>query len=356
LNSVTATGGLKLSAHAEDRRIKIGCIGLGAWGKNLLREFARTPSAIVTIACDPSEAARERARANHPDIRLTANVDDVLASDVDAVVIATPPISHYDVASKAIASGKDVFVEKPLVLDVADGERLVTQADSAKRILMVGHIMEYNPAIDWLKRYIAEGGLGNIHYVYATRVNLGQVRDNENAMWSLAPHDVSMISYLLDDVPSRVTAVGNSYVRKGIEDVVFMTLEFSNNRMAHIHTSWLDPHKVRSLTIVGQKRMAVFSDTETQEKIKVFDKGVDVSLNFETYAEYLTLRTGEVYIPLVDNAQPLALECRHFVECVRDRKTPRSDGQDGLRVLRVLSAAQQSLDSGGLPVEIPHPA
>lgn len=345
-----------MNAHSDSRRIKIGCIGLGAWGKNLLREFARTPSAIVTIACDPSEAARGRAHANHPDIRLTANIDEVMASDVDAVVIATPPISHYDVASKAIASGKDVFVEKPLVLDVADGERLVAQADSAKRILMVGHIMEYNPAIDWLKRYIAEGGLGNIHYVYATRVNLGQVRDNENAMWSLAPHDVSMISYLLDDVPTRVTAVGNSYVRKGIEDVVFMTLEFSNNRMAHIHTSWLDPHKVRSLTIVGQKRMAVFSDTETQEKIKVFDKGVDVSLNFETYAEYLTLRTGEVYIPLVDNTQPLALECRHFVECVRDRKTPRSDGQDGLRVLRVLSAAQQSLDSGGLPVEIPHPA
>lgn len=280
----------------------------------------------------------------------------MLSSDVQAVVIATPPVSHYELASRAMASGKDVFVEKPLVLDVADGERLVAQAASAKKILMVGHIMEYNPAIDWLKRYIAEGGLGNIYYVYATRVNLGQVRDNENAMWSLAPHDVSMISYLLDDYPRRATAMGNSYVRKGIEDVVFMTLEFASNRIAHIHTSWLDPHKVRSLTIVGQKRMAVFSDTDPQEKIKVFDKGVDVSLNFETYAEYLTLRTGEVYIPLVDNTQPLALECRHFVECVRDRKTPRSDGQDGLRVLRVLSAAQQSLDSGGLPVEIPHPA
>lgn len=345
-----------MSAQQSDNRIKIGCIGLGAWGKNLLREFARTPGAVVSIACDPSEAARQRARENHPEIHLAGRIDEVLASDVNAVVIATPPVSHYDVASRAIAAGKDVFVEKPLVLDVGDGEKLVAEAESANRVLMVGHIMEYNPAIDWLKRYIADGGLGNIYYVYATRVNLGQVRDNENAMWSLAPHDVSMISYLLDDYPRRVTAVGNSYVRKGIEDVVFMNLEFSNNRMAHIHTSWLDPHKVRSLTIVGQKRMAVFSDTDPQEKIKVFDKGVDVSMNFETYAEYLTLRTGEVYIPLVDNTQPLALECRHFVECVRDRKTPRSDGRDGLRVLRVLSAAQQSLDSGGLPVEIPHPA
>lgn len=345
-----------MSKSTSDRLIRIGCIGLGAWGKNLLREFARTPGAVVSIACDPSEAARDRARSNHPEIRLTADINEVLSSDVDAVVIATPPVSHYEVASRAMSAGKDVFVEKPLVLDVADGEKLVAQSLRDKRILMVGHIMEYNPAIDWLKRYISEGGLGNIYYIYATRVNLGQVRDNENAMWSLAPHDVSMISYLLEDYPNRASAVGSCYVRKGIEDVVFMTLEFANNRMAHIHTSWLDPHKVRSLTIVGQKRMAVFSDTDTQEKIKVFDKGVDVSLNFETYAEYLTLRTGEVYIPLIDNTQPLALECRHFVECVRDRKTPRSDGQDGLRVLRVLAAAQQSLDSGGLPVQIPTPA
>lgn len=345
-----------MSATAVDRPIRIGCIGLGAWGKNLLREFARTPGATVTVACDPSEAARDRARSNHPEISLTGKIEDVLASDVQAVVIATPPVSHYETASRAIAAGKDVFVEKPLVLDVREGEKLVEQAGQAKATLMVGHIMEYNPAVDWLKRYIAEGGLGNVYYVYATRVNLGQVRDNENAMWSLAPHDVSMISYLLDDYPLRATAVGNCYVRKGIEDVVFMTLEFANNRMAHIHTSWLDPHKVRALTIVGQKRMAVFSDTDPQEKIKVFDKGVDVSLNFETYAEYLTLRAGEVYIPVVDNTQPLALECRHFVDCVRDRRRPRSDGQDGLRVLRVLAAAQQSLDSGGLPMNIPHPA
>lgn len=341
---------------SSDRLINVGCIGLGAWGKNLLREFAGTPGARVPIACDPAPAARQRAQQNHPDIIITDQVEGVFAADIDAVVIATPPISHFELAMKAIAAGKDVFVEKPLVLDVAEGERLVAAAAAAKRILMVGHIMEYNPAIEWLKRYIADGGLGDIYYIYATRVNLGQVRENENAMWSLAPHDISMISYLLDDYPRRASAVGSSYVRKGIEDVVFMNLAFAGNRMAHIHTSWLDPHKVRSLTIVGQKRMAVFSDTDPQEKIKVFDKGVDRSLNFETYAEYLTLRTGEVYIPLVDNTQPLALECRHFIECVRERKTPRSDGQDGLRVLRVLDAAQQSLDSGGVPIDIPHPA
>jgi predicted dehydrogenase len=341
-----------LNAQDTGRPTRIACIGLGAWGKNLLREFARTPGATVSIACDPSAAALDRARVNHPDIRLTAEPDDVMSSDADAVVIATPPVSHFELAARAIAAGKDVFIEKPLVLNVDDGEKLVAQAAAAKRVLMVGHIMEYHPAIDWLKRYIKDGGLGSIYYLYATRVNLGQVRDNENAMWSLAPHDISMISYLLDAQPRRASAVGSCYVRKGIEDVVFMTLQFGDNRVAHVHTSWLDPHKVRSLTIVGQKRMAVFSDTDPQEKIKVFDKGVDVSLNFETYAEYLTLRTGEVYIPLVDNTQPLALECAHFVECVKERKAPRTDGQDGLRVLRVLAAAQQSLDSGGVPIDI----
>ncbi|MEW5702867.1 MAG: Gfo/Idh/MocA family oxidoreductase [Candidatus Zixiibacteriota bacterium] len=339
--------------RGSPRGLRLGVIGLGAWGKNLLREFSRTPGATVTIACDAEASARDRAQAQNPQIAVTARVEDVYTSDVDAVVVSTPPISHYELASAALAAGKDVFVEKPLVMDVASGERLVDQAERGGRILMVGHIMEYHPAIEWLKRYIADGGLGAIHYLYSTRVNLGQLRDNENAMWSLAPHDISMIAYLLDDQPRRTTAVGHAYLRPGIEDVVFMTLEFSANRMAHVHASWLDPHKVRSLTIVGQKRMAVFSDTEATEKIRVFDKGVDVSRNYETYAEYLTLRTGDVHIPVVDNSQPLAVECRHFVDCVRDRTRPRSDGHDGLRVLKVLAAAQKSLEAGGIPVEIP---
>jgi len=341
------------SERQSSRTMRVGVIGLGAWGKNLLREFDRTAGSTVAIACDADASARERAQSQYPDLTVTGRVDDVFRSDVDAVVVATPPVAHYELASAAIAAGKDVFVEKPLVLDVASGERLAAQAEAAGRILMVGHIMEYHPAVDWLKRYIAEGGLGSIHYLYSTRVNLGQLRDNENAMWSLAPHDISMISYLLDDYPRRATAVGHAYLRPGIEDVVFMTLEFSANRMAHVHASWLDPHKVRSLTIVGQKRMAVFSDSEPTEKIKIFDKGVDVSLNYDTYAEYLTLRSGDVHIPVVDNAQPLAVECRHFIERLRDRQRPRSDGYDGLRVLRVLAAAQKSLDAGGIPVEIP---
>lgn len=332
--------------------IRVGMIGLGNWGKNLLREFARGTDSIVPIACDADTAARARAAGQYGDLRVTEDADQVIGSDVDAVVIATPPATHYELASAAIAAGKDVFVEKPMVLDIAEGERLVAQAAAAGRILMVGHIMVYHPAVQWLKQTIAEGGFGDIYYLYSRRVNLGQLRDTENAMWSFAPHDISMISYLLNDQPHRATAVGHSYVRAGIEDVVFMTLAFGDNRLAHIHTSWLDPHKIRSLTIVGQRRMAVFSDTEPVEKIRVYDKGVDISRNYETYAEYLTLRQGEVHVPVVDGTQPLTLECRHFIARVRDRGAPRSDGRDGLCVLRALDAAQKSLDSGGVPVDI----
>ncbi len=338
---------------SDNRPVRVGMIGLGAWGKNLLREFSRGIHSVVPIACDAVADARERAKLQYPGLVVTDKIEQVLDSDVAAVVVATPPASHYAIAAAAISHGKDVFVEKPLVLDVSEGERLVDQADKAGRILMVGHIMEYHPAVEWLKQHIREDGLGKILYLYAARVNLGKLRDIENAMWSFAPHDISMISYLLDEYPRRVAAVGQSYLRPGIEDVVFLTMWYDGKLMAHVHTSWLDPHKVRSLTIVGQKRMAVFSDTEPAEKIKIFDKGVDVTTDYNTYAEYLTLRAGGVHIPRVDNSEPLSVECRHFLDRIRDRRPPRSDGRDGVRVLRVLAAAQQSLESGGTPVDIP---
>ncbi|HUU45284.1 MAG TPA: Gfo/Idh/MocA family oxidoreductase, partial [Acidobacteriota bacterium] len=220
-----------MTRDRNDSPVRVGVIGLGNWGKNLLREFVNSAGSTVQIACDADNAAQENARAQYPDLNLTARAEDVIAADVDAVVIATPPASHFELAAAAIAAGKDVFVEKPLVLDVEEGERLVAQADAAGRILMVGHIMEYHPAVEWLKQYIAEGGLGKIYYAYSRRVNLGQLRDIENAMWSLAPHDISMIAYLLDDRPRRATAVGHSYLRAGIEDVVFANFEFGERRI-----------------------------------------------------------------------------------------------------------------------------
>lgn len=335
--------------------IRVGVIGLGAWGKNLLREFSRGHNSIVPIAADADPGTCARIQAQYPGMQVVADVERVLSAGVDAIVVATPPDTHYELASAAIARGKDVFVEKPLVLDVSEGERLVAEAERAQRILMVGHIMEYHPAVEWLKRYLTEGGLGHIYYLYATRTNLGKVRAIENAMWSFAPHDISMMSYLLGENPHRVAAVGQSYLRPGIQDVVFLTLWYDGDRMGHVHTSWLDPHKVRSLTIVGQKQMAVFSDTTPTERITIFDKGVDRTMDYDTYAEYLTLRTGEAHIPTVDNTEPLALECQHFIDRVHDRQPPRSDGRDGVRVLRVLAAAQESLESGGVPVDIPSP-
>ncbi len=342
----------KLTMHHP---IRVGVIGLGAWGKNLLREFSSGQNSIVPIAADADADTRARIQSQYRGLQVVAEVERVLTADVDAVVVATPPDSHYEIASAAIAQGKDVFVEKPLVLDVDQGERLVAQARDAKRILMVGHIMEYHPAVEWLKNYLNGGGLGRVYYLYAARTNLGKVREIENAMWSFAPHDISMMSYLLGEMPHRVAAVGQSYLRPGIEDVVFMSLWYSNDRMGHVHTSWLDPHKVRSLTIVGEKQMAVFSDTTPTERITIFDKGVDRTMDYNTYAEYLTLRTGEAHIPQLDNTQPLALECQHFIDRVHDRQPARSDGRDGVRVLRVLAAAQKSLESGGVPVDIPLP-
>jgi predicted dehydrogenase len=269
-------------------------------------------------------------------------------------VIATPPASHYQLCREAISVNKDVFVEKPLVLDTRQGEELVELTEKKKRILMVGHIMEYHAATLKLKEYVDTGELGRVYYLYSTRVNLGKVRDIENALWSFAPHDISMILFLLEKEPTSVTATGRCYLQKDkdIEDVVFMNMHFDDGTMAHVHVSWLDPHKERRLTVVGDKKMAVFDDTRSAEKIWIYDKGVDTKQDYSTYGEYLSLRFGDVLIPQIPSTEPLKTECQHFVDCVQNRKRPRSDGKDGLRVSKVLDAAQRSLKMGGSPVRI----
>ncbi len=328
-------------------------IGLGAWGKNLLRNFSTQPGASMKLVCDASADTLKKIAAAYPGVETCTDPEQVFArKDVQAVIVATPPASHFDLAHRAIAAGKDVFVEKPLVLSSADGEKLVAAAEKAGRMLMVGHIMVYHPASLQLKSYVDSGELGRVYYVYATRVNLGKVRDIENAMWSFAPHDISLIVFLLGKLPNRVSAVGQAYLQKGIADVAFVTLHFPDDTLAHIHTSWLDPHKDRNLTIVGSKKMVVFDDAELTEKIRIYDKGVDPQRDYTTYGEYLSLRTGDIVIPKVDTSEPLAQECRHFLESVRTRKPPRSDGRSGLAVLRILEAAQKSMDSGGAPVDV----
>ncbi len=332
--------------------IRVGQVGAGAWGKNLLRHFAGSALSELVVCCDTSEDILSKHIETYPHTETTTDFSRLLKDDIDAIVVATPPAGHFKLCRAALEAGKDVFVEKPLVLNAKDGEHLRQLAHEKERILMVGHIMVYHPAVLWLRESIANRDLGEIYYLYATRVNLGKVRDIENAMWSFAPHDISIIRFLLNEDPIRVSATGKSYIQPGIEDVVFMTLHYPGRVMAQIHVSWLDPHKTRQLTVVGQKKMVVFDDTNPNEKVTVFDKGVDARLDYETYAEYLALRTGDISIPKIDSVEPLKAEVEHFLACVRDRVQPRSDAVDGLRVLRVLEAGQESLTKGGAPVKV----
>lgn len=335
--------------------IKIGLIGCGAWGKNLLRNFSNLPGCVLLSCCDEDPKQIESLCPSYPKVEFTRNDKEIIDNpNLDAVVIATPPATHFKLCKAAILADKDVLVEKPLVLDTEKGEELVQLAEKKKRILMVGHIMEYHAATLKLKEYIDKGELGKIYYVYSTRVNLGKVRDIENALWSFAPHDISMILFLLGKSPVSVTATGECYLQKdkGIEDVVFVNMHFEDGTMAHIHVSWLDPHKERRLTVVGDKKMAVFDDTRSAEKIWIYDKGVDTRQDYNTYGEYLSLRFGDVLIPRIPGTEPLKTECEHFIDCVQNRRTPRSDGRDGLRVSKVLDAAQRSLKMGGSPVRI----
>jgi len=334
--------------------IEIGQVGLGAWGKNLLRNFHSLEDSHVKLACDFDDSTCATISQVFKGIPLTTKYEDILDDiSIQAVVIATPPAMHFDMASQAIESGKDVFVEKPLVLDFKQGKELIKLAEKNNRIIMVGHIMEYHPVTLFLKEYVDNGTLGDIYYLYSSRINLGKVRDMENSLWSFAPHDISMIMYLLGKYPTWVTASGSAYLQKNIEDVCFMTMHFDDKTMAHVHVSWLDPHKERKLTIVGSKKMVVFDDTRQSEKVWLYDKGVDTNLDYQSYSEYLNLRIGDITLPKVPGGEPLRLECQHFIDCVAKRETPRSDGYDGLRVLSVLQAAQQSLEKGGTPVDVP---
>ncbi|MFH1007803.1 MAG: Gfo/Idh/MocA family oxidoreductase [Candidatus Latescibacterota bacterium] len=333
--------------------IRIGQIGVGSWGRNLLRNFDGLRDSQVVMACDANPDVLVGIGQNFPAIRTTAVPDEVISDpEVDAVVIATLPVTHYALAAQALEAGKDVFVEKPMVLAVADGERLVRLAEERGRILMVGHLMEYHSALLQLKDYVDQGDLGDLYYLYSERVNLGKVRKDENALWSLAPHDVSMVLFLMGKEPVRVTAVGQSYLQDGVPDVAFAILHFEGGAMAHIHVSWLDPHKIRKLTLVGSRKMAVFDDMATGESIRVYDKGVEQSGDYSTYGESLSLRWGDVLIPRIAMTEPLRAECEHFVASVQTRIPPRSDGRDGLRVLRVLDACQRSMDRQGAPVSL----
>lgn len=326
----------------SEQAIRIGVAGLGYWGPNLARNFAALPGCELAWCCDSSPAARERPPLFPPGTRLTGELADLLGDNsLDAIVLATPVSTHAKLAEAVLEAGKHCFVEKPLAQSVPEAQRVVAIAESRGRTLMVGHLLEYHPAVRKLKELIDSGELGErIYYIYGNRLNLGKLRSDENALWSLGAHDVSVVLHLAEEEPLELIAHGESYVRDGVEDVVFCFLRFASGLCAHLHLSWLDPHKARRLVVVGSRRMATFDDMALEGKLTIYDKGFDEDAR--GYGEYIT-RTGSSYCPRVANVEPLRLECEHFLSCIRSGQQPLSDGESGLRVVRVLEGLQRSL-------------
>ena len=322
--------------------VRVGVVGLGYWGPNLARNFDELAGAELRWVCDSSEVARARWSAAFARARVAPDLGELLDDpELDAVAVASHVPAHAELALRVLEGGKHCFVEKPLAVSTAEAERVVDAARELDRVLMVGHLLEYHPGVDKLKELAAAGELGAIRYLYSNRLNLGRLRADENALWSLGAHDVSVVLRLAGEEPYECRAVGESYMREGVEDVVFCYLRFPSGVVAHLHLSWLDPHKERRLTVVGSRRMATFDDMELERKVTVYDKGFDQS--FSSYGEYIA-RSGDIWSPRVSNEEPLRIECRHFVECVRSGAQPRSDGEAGLRVVRVLEALQRSLE------------
>jgi predicted dehydrogenase len=336
--------------------IRIAQVGVGYWGPNLARNFAATEGGELVALCDRDARRLAQIGRQLPGTRLVADYEDILADkSVDAVVIATPVATHFELAEAALSSGKHVFVEKPLATSSDECQRLIDLAEQNDRRLMVGHVFVYNAAVQAIKGYIDRGELGEIYYVYSQRLNLGQVRHDVNALWNFAPHDLSILGDWFDADPIGVSARGYSYVQPGIEDVVFMTLDYPGGIGANIHISWLDPLKVRRMTIVGSEKMLVYDDVSADAKVTIYDRGVsrreidtlDDRGPIRSFGEFqLLLRAGDVLIPKLAFEEPLKVECQHFVDCIRTGSAPRSDGRAGLRVVRALEAAQRAMTAG----------
>jgi len=334
--------------------VSVGVIGCGYWGPKHARNFHELPGSRLSWLCDLCQERLEHVKRLYPEAEATRDYRDILASDVDAVVVATPVATHYRLAMEALAAGKHVLVEKPLAADLAQAEEMVAEARRQGRLLMVGHTFEYNPAVEAVREIIERGELGRVYYVNATRVNLGVFQSDINVLWDLAPHDVSILRFILGMDPVRVSAWGNAYVqwRKGIHDVAYLALFYPGGILAEVHVSWLDPCKIRRYTIVGSHKMLVYDDIAS-DKILIYDKGVDLPPYSDTEEEFhLSYRYGEAVPYPVTWVEPLKAECQHFLQCIREGREPRSSGEVGARVVRVLQAAQRSLHNGQVWEEI----
>jgi predicted dehydrogenase len=322
----------------QRQQLSFGLIGWGYWGPKLARNLESLPQASLEIVADLNPMSLAKVSAERPWIKTTTRVEDVFNSNVDGIVIATPVSTHFELAREALAHGKHLLVEKPLTTSVNEAEELIRLAEREQRTLMVGHTFEYSPAVTQLRQLIQDGELGNIYCVEIERLNLGLFRTDIDVIWDLAPHDASILLALLGRSPSRVQAHAHAHLHPAIYDVAHLNLEYENGTTAHIHVSWLHPAKVRRVTVIGDKRMAIYDDTNPAEMLKVFNKGADVGVD-----PVFSYRHGAITIPHIEWMEPLRLECEDFAHAIRTGEEPRANGRAGLEVVKILTAAQQSL-------------
>lgn len=341
------------------RSLRLAVVGCGYWAPNIVRNLVAMKGVEVCVLCDTQEArARELADRMAPGAAVSADHQRLCEDpNIDAACIVTPIRTHFELARDFLLAGKHVFVEKPLAATVAECAELIRIGDANGRILMVGQVFEYSAAVIRIKEYLKAGELGRLLYIYSQRVNLGRIQNDINSLWSFAPHDLSILNYWTDSEPVAVSAHGFRCLGQRVEDVVFVMLEYPGNIGVHLHLGWLDPRKVRQMTLVGSKKMLVYDDVSIDARIQIYDKGVNKLHEYiqapDSFAEFqYQTRTGDVIIPQIKFAEPLYDECLHFVECVRAGKQPRTDGYSGLRVVKILEAAQESLANGGVVVKI----
>jgi predicted dehydrogenase len=334
--------------------VKVGVVGCGYWGPNLIRNLRQSGECQLKLVCDSNEQRLSHMRRLYPEVATTTSFEDLLnGADLDAVVVATPVRFHYEMAMAALRAGKHVFIEKPMARTEAEAEEIVALAEREGLVVMVGHTFLFSPAVRRMKEIVDAGDIGEVQYISARRLNLGLFQKDINVAWDLAPHDISILLHLLDERPLSVSCQGSSHVTRGIEDVTMMYLTFARNRCAFIHNSWLDPKKVRQMTVVGSRRMIVYDDTEPLEKLKVYDARVEVPPHYDTFAEFTySYHYGDAYVPYIKQDEPLKLECKHFLDCIREKCAPVANGRLGLEVVRILEAAGESLRQQGASVAL----
>jgi predicted dehydrogenase len=335
--------------------VKIAVIGCGYWGPNLIRNLVQSNKVREVVCCDLSESRLQRMQYLYPAVKTRTDYHELLKEkDLDGVVISTPVRHHFPIARDFLAHGKNVLIEKPMTHSFESGLELVQLAEEKGRILMVGHTFEFSAAVHKIREIIQSGELGRVLYVSSIRVNLGLFQPDINVIWDLAPHDISILLHVLDERPVSVSSQGMAHYQPGIEDVAITTLNFKNGLIAFLHNSWLDPKKIRKFTIVGTRKMLVYDDIKTQEKIKIYDKGLEAPPYYDTFAEFhFAYRSGDIHSPKVDEYEPLKLEIDCFLESIATGHTPPTDGYNGLRVVSILEGASKSLKNGGRAIPIP---